>query len=215
MSEVFDDFGEPAEEVEVETAKQYLAATIFLEILLLTNSITPVMYWFFMLKPDMDADPAGKAVFERNWWWFGAGWYMVVWGMLGLYGFPAFIGLFFIWSGIKFFDKLFQFWMTVFVNYIGSIMHFFMLITFMAGSCWWVDNSIMTRETGWIITGSVVGWSVITFVWMGLTIEKSKRFMELRQCSPNCFAEEEEEFEDEFVELEDDAVEFHTEIWDF
>ena len=70
--------------------------------------------------------------------------------------------------------------MTVFVNYIGSIMHFFMLITFMAVSCWWVDNSIMTRETGWIITGIVVGWSVVTFLWMGLTIEKSKRFMELR-----------------------------------
>ena len=64
--------------------------------------------------------------------------------MLGLYGFPAFVG-FFTWFGIGFFDKLFKFWMTAMVNYIGSIMHFCMMLTFLAGSAWWVDNTVMTR----------------------------------------------------------------------
>ena len=145
MSDVFDDFEDgPVEEQEPETAMQYVAAHFFLQLLLLTNTLVPVLYWFLMLKPKLDADAAAKAVFERNWWWFGLGWYMAIWGMIGLYGFPAFIG-FFTWFGIKFFDKIFSFWMTVFVNYIGSIMHFWMILSFLAGTAWWVDNTIMTR----------------------------------------------------------------------
>ena len=213
---LFDDFEEaPAEEVEQETAMQYVAPHFFLNLLLLTNTLVPILYWFLLLKPKMDADAAATAVFKRNWWWFGAGWHMAVWGMVGLYGFPAFIG-FFTWFGIKFFDKIFAFWMTVMVNYIGSIMHFFMLVTFTAGSAWWVDNTIMTRTTGWIITAIVVGWSVITFLWMGLSIEKSKRYMFLMSCKDKCFPEQAVEEEEEFEELADDAIEFHHGgIWDF
>ena len=63
-----------------------------------------------------------------------------------------------------------------------------------------------------------MGWSVITFLWMGLTIEKSKRYMFLMHCKDDCpgqVTEEEDEFFDEFEELDEDAIEFHTGIWEF
>ena len=147
MSDVFDDFEEVPEEVpgeELERAKNYAAAHFFLQLLLIINTLLPTLYWFLYLKKDLDADSAAEKIFKRNWWWFGAGWPLTVWGMLGLYGFPAFVG-FFTWFGIGFFDKLFKFWMTAMVNYIGSIMHFCMMLTFLAGSAWWVDNTVMTR----------------------------------------------------------------------
>ena len=66
----------------------------------------------------------------------------------------------------------------------------------------------------------VEGWSVMTFVWMGLCMEKSKRYMYLMHCKegadcPNAKPEEEDDFEEEFEELDDDALEFHTNIWSF
>merc|ERR1712156_701011 len=140
--DVFDDFEEVPEE-EPERAMNYVAAHFFLQLLLIINTLLPTLYWFLFLKKDLDSDSA-EAIFRRNWWWFGAGWPLTVWGMLGLYGFPAFIG-FFTWFGIGFFDKIFKFWMTAMVNYIGSIMHFCMMLTFLAGSAWWVDNTVMTR----------------------------------------------------------------------
>ena len=50
---------------------------------------------------------------------------------------------------------------------------------------------------------------------MGLTIEKSKRYMFLMHCKDKCFPEQAEEDEEEFEELDEGAIEFHAGIWDF
>ena len=51
-------------------------------------------------------------------------------------------------------------------------------------------------------------------------MEKSKRYMYLMHCKegkdcPNAKNDEGDDFEEEFEELDDDALEFHSNIWSF
>ena len=216
----FDDFsGECDPELDPDCfappmAKHYAGAHFALWFLCVINSVTPILYWYVWFKPEMDADPANTAILDRNWWWMGAAWPMIVWGHIGLWGFPAFWGLF-TWFGVKFFDKVYQFWMVSFVNYIGTIMHFLASLAFLAGAGFWIEQDMISVARAWGTAGAYVGWTVITFIWAGLTTDKSNTYMYLRHCKEDCYVEIPAEEDEEAEEIPDDATTFHAGIWDF
>ena len=160
MSEIFDEFGELNTDSEwinfseclrdggisgedcippiegIPQAKSFIAAHFMLWFLTLINAAGPIVYWFVWMKPALDGNATAKALLEKNFWWMEMAWPLIVWGHVGLYGFPAFWGIF-AWFGIKFFDKVYKFWMDAMMNYIGTIMHFIASLGFLAGSGFW------------------------------------------------------------------------------
>ena len=141
-------------------------------------------------------------------------WPLIVWGHIGLYGFPAFWGIF-SWFGIGFFDVVYEFWMDAMINYFGTIMHFIASLGFLAGSGFWVANGLLTNLDGWITAGAYVGWSVVTFVWVGFSKPKSEKYMFYKNCErqdepeEDCYyVEEEAEEDEEAEEIPDDATTF-------
>ena len=69
---------------------------------------------------------------------------------------------------------------------------------------------MVTATRAWITAGVYAGWSVITWVWLGFTLERSKQYMYLRHCKDECYVEVEAE-EDEAEEIPEDATTF---VWD-
>ena len=198
---------------QLPKAKQFAAAHFFLWLFTVLNGGAPIIYWFFFFKKEIDADAVSKPILYRNWWWMETAWPMIIWGHVGLYGFAAFWGLF-TWFGVKFFDVVYSFWMTAMVNYIGTIMAFAACLSFLAGAGFWVPNDLVSITRAWITSGAYVGWTVLGFFWMGLTVEKSKTYMYLRHCKDDCYVEVEAE-EDEAEEIADDATTFHFDMFNF
>ena len=169
------------------------------------NAGAPIIYWFIWLKPEIEADAGKLVVLEKNWWWFGFSWPMIIWGHVGIYGFPAFWGIL-TWIGNKGLNKIYEGYMDFFLNYIGTIMHFLASLGFLAGSGFWIDNEVVPVTRSWITSGIYVGWTVITFLWIGLTRTKSDTYMFLRHCDREegeCYIEqpaEDDEAEDEDTE---------------
>ena len=195
------------------SASSYAAAHFFLWFLTWINGAFPAVFWWLYFKPDLDDDPTSKAILERNWWWFDTAWPLVIWGHMGMYGIPAFLGLF-TWFGVKFFDAIFEFWMSAMMNYVGTIMHFLGMLSFLAGAGFWVDNNLISVLTGWMIAGGYTVWTVISFIWIGATQEKSNTYMYLRHCGDECYVEVEAE-EDEATEIDSDATTFLSHLFNF
>ena len=201
------------EECGLPEASSFAAAHFFLWFLTWINSAGPITYWFVWLKKEIDDDSANKAILERNWWWMDTAWPMVVWGHIGLYGVPAFFGIF-TWFGVKFFDGLYKFWMTGMVNYVGTIMHFLAMLAFFAGAGFWIEQDLISRTRAWITGGAYAGWTVISFIWMAYTVDDSNMYMYLKHCDDECYVEVEAE-EDEAEEIPDDATTFAHDSWVF
>ena len=187
----------------------------FLWFLTWINAGVPILMWYLYVKPLIDAKPVDKARLDTNFWWMDLAWPMIVWGHVGLYGFPVFWGIF-SWFGIGFFDVVYQFWMDAMINYFGTIMHFMASLGFLAGSGFWVANGIFTNLDGWITGGAYLGWSVLTFVWIGLTKPGSENYMFYRNCEgqdepeERCYhlGVEEEAEKDDAEEIPEDATTF-------
>ena len=188
----------------------FVAAHFFLWFLTFINGGGPILYWYFSFKPYLDKDPANKAILERNWWWFDTAWPMVVWGHTAMYGMPAFLG-FFTWIGSKGLDGLYKWWLTTFMNYFGTIMHFLACLSFIAGAGFWVNQDLISQVRGWLVAGSYTGWTIITFIWIGSTQKKSFKYMYLNHCGDECYVETEAE-PDLAVEIADTATVFSQ--WD-
>ena len=199
------------ENCDLPEPKDFVVAHFFLWFLTFINGSFPILYKYLFFDPELDDNPNDKVILERNWWWFDTAIPMVVWGHIGIYGFPAFFGLF-TWFGVKFFDKIYEFWMTAMMSYVGTLMHFMASLAFLAGVFFWVDNGIVSKVRGWITAGVYVGWTVFTFFWIGLTLEKSKQYMFLKHCDEDCHVEVPAE-EDDAVEIDEDATVFAHNIW--
>ena len=160
---------------------QFIVGYFFLWFLSIINSVTPIIMWFFYIKPMIDAKPTESVRLDTNFWWMSMAWPLVIWGHVGLYGFPAFWGIF-SWFGIGFFDLVYVFWMDSMINYFGTIMHFIASLGFLAGSGFWVSNGIFTNLDGWITAGVYTAWSVVTFVWIGFTKPLAEQYMFYKNC---------------------------------
>ena len=194
------------QDCELPNKKDYVVAHFFMWFLTFINGAGPILYWFFGFKKEIDKDAANKAILERNWWWFDTAWPMVVWGHVVMYGFAAFLG-FFTWIGSKGLDNLYKWWVTTFLNYFGTLMHFWASLSFVAGAGFWVNQDLVSRTRGWIVALGYVGWTVITFIWIGTSREKSFTYMYLNHCGDECYVEEAAP-EDEAIEIDDNATTF-------
>lgn len=119
-------------------ASKFAAAHFFNWFLCWINAATLIIYWYVFFKPEMDADAASTTTLNTNFFWMQLAWPVTVWGHVGLYGVPTFFGIF-TWFGVKFFDEIYKFWMQYFVTYIGTIMHWFGIIGFLAGAAFWKE----------------------------------------------------------------------------
>ena len=128
---------ENTEDCYMPSAKQFAGAHFTLWFFCWINAATLIVYWFVWFKPEMDADAANTAVLARNWWWMDWAWPWIVYGHVGLYGFPTFFGIF-TWFGVKFFDVIYEFWFKVFIMYFGTLLHFFGSLTLLAGCGFWI-----------------------------------------------------------------------------
>ena len=136
------------------------------------NGGTPVLYWFAFLKPEIDGH-AGATTIEKlynNFFWFDLSIPFIIWCHAGLYGIPALIG-FLTWFGVEFMDNAYEFWMNIMINYCGGIVHFIGSLFLLVGAGFWTPNGIITRQRAWITSWSYFGWSVISFVWIALTVD--------------------------------------------
>ena len=193
--------------------RDFLPAHFMLWFLTMINGCFPILYWYLGLKKEVDKDAANKAILERNWWWFDTAIPLVVWGHLGLYGMAFFLG-FFTFMGSKGMNNFYKWWMTTFVNYFGTLMHFYACLAFLAGAMFWVNQDLISVTRGWISAITYISWTVITFMWIGLTREKSFTYMYLGHCGEECYVEEAAE-EDEAVEIADDVTTFQFDLFDF
>lgn len=207
----------PPPEGLIPMSKDFIAGHFFLWFLTMINAAGPIVYWYVWMKPSLDGNASATARLETNFWWMEMAWPLIVWGHVGLYGFPAFWGIF-AWFGIGFFDKVYKFWMDAMMNYFGTFMHFIACLGFLAGSGFWVPNGLYTVLDAWVTAGAYVGWTVITFVWIGLTKPKSIEYMKWKNCEkknydkdgcepPEVVAEEDDDAE----EIPEDATTFY---WD-
>ena len=126
------------EDCYLPRASQFAAAHFFNWFLCWINAATLIIYWFVWFKPEQDANTAATTILNTNFWWMQLAWPMTVYGHAGLYGVPTFFGIF-TWFGVKFFDEIYRFWMHYIVTYLGTLMHWFAIIGFLAGAAFWVE----------------------------------------------------------------------------
>ena len=115
---------------------QYILPHFFLWFITIINAAVPIIYWFVSFKPELDANLWGKAVLEKNFWWMEFAWPIIVFGHAGLYGVAAFFGIW-SWARTKFFNLIYEFWIERLVLYVGTPMHFFACLGFLAGAAFW------------------------------------------------------------------------------
>ena len=113
----------------------------------------------------VEADAANAAILARNWSW-KQGWSLMNLGWTIFYGLAGFLG-FFTWFGVKGLDNMWTFYMNSMVNYLGTLIHFFTILAFCMASAWWIDQGLISVTEAWIYTGAIIGWTVITFIWIG------------------------------------------------